>query len=396
MEQRESVLKKQIMDLRKQITEERNQAAVLLSKMKMETEDFQRNQALSVQKQQNFEAKKIELDKRIAELEIRVKEVEARKSKIEGEVEVLTNEYNALIDQHHTLEASQLKRIAELEPQHVSDTSNFKENSIKLEHIKRHTSEQSKRVNQFIESTKVMIAQTIEAKNDTVILTENFHELLVQLKSIEVLDEKTKATLIKQIERMQVSESAHNEFVAQRQQYADRIEAQLEDNCNVNTQLASRYRRLKYGIYGVKLDIMRNLDTKLEQMYNLKDKRQLKTLQNRMHAALRDFFIFKIKHSETKYDKLQVKKEDVADQIESLEELIQNSVHHVSRFLNNQIDFSEVRKMAMEKVRNEEQMEKEKRNTENQKIAIELAFTSGKKKAAKPLPPIGFSLVNAV
>ena len=117
----------------------------------------------------------------------------------------------------------------------------------------------------------------------------------MQLKSIEVLDEKTKATLIKQIERMQVSESAHNEFVAQRQQYADRIEAQLEDNCNVNTQLASRYRRLKYGIYGVKLDIMRNLDTKLEQMYNLKDKRQLKTLQNRMHAALRDFFIFKSK-----------------------------------------------------------------------------------------------------
>ena len=84
---------------------------------------------------------------------------------------MLTNEYNALIDQHHTLEASQLKRIAELEPQHVSNTSNFKENSIKLEHIKRHTSEQSKRVNQFIESTKVMIAQTIEAKNDTVILT---------------------------------------------------------------------------------------------------------------------------------------------------------------------------------------------------------------------------------
>lgn len=39
------------MDLKKQITEERNAAAVLLSKMKMETEDYVRAQSTAATKQ---------------------------------------------------------------------------------------------------------------------------------------------------------------------------------------------------------------------------------------------------------------------------------------------------------------------------------------------------------
>jgi hypothetical protein len=45
-------LKKQIMDLKKQISEERNGAAVLLSKMKMETEDFERTKLEADHKQE--------------------------------------------------------------------------------------------------------------------------------------------------------------------------------------------------------------------------------------------------------------------------------------------------------------------------------------------------------
>ena len=44
--------KKQIMDLKKQISEERNLAAVMLSKMKAETDDYQRAQQTAIIKQQ--------------------------------------------------------------------------------------------------------------------------------------------------------------------------------------------------------------------------------------------------------------------------------------------------------------------------------------------------------
>ena len=92
---------------------------------------------------------------------------------------------------------------------------------------------------------------------------------------------------------MTTTDDAHDGFMATREDYLIRIQEQLNDNCKANTELASRYRELKYGIYNVKLDIMRSLDAKLDQFTNMKDMRQLKSVQNRMHAALRDFFVFK-------------------------------------------------------------------------------------------------------
>ncbi len=109
------------------------------------------------------------------------------------------------------------------------------------------------------------------------------------------MEAKTEACLAEQIERMNTSDNGHNEFYKQRTDYYDRIQSQLADNCKYNKELATRYRQLKYGIYNARLEIMRNLDTKLEKMYNLKDKRQLKSLQDRMHTALRDFFTCKSK-----------------------------------------------------------------------------------------------------
>jgi len=129
------------------------------------------------------------------------------------------------------------------------------------------------------------------------IISELYKELAVQYEAVSVLEAKTQASLADQIERMLASDTCHDEFYKQRNKYFRRIQCQLEDNCNYNRELATRYRQLKYGIYNVRLDIMRNLDTKLDKMYNLKDKRQLKSLQDRMHTALRDFFICKSKRS---------------------------------------------------------------------------------------------------
>lgn len=115
----------------------------------------------------------------------------------------------------------------------------------------------------------------------------------MELKEIAVLDEKTKEALKNQMDRMEVSSKAHQEFIKGREEYCEKITKQLEDNCQANTELASRYRELKYGIYNIKVDILRNLDHRLDTMYNLKDKRQMKSLQLRMHTALKDFFAFK-------------------------------------------------------------------------------------------------------
>jgi molecular chaperone GrpE (heat shock protein) len=96
-----------------------------------------------------------------------------------------------------------------------------------------------------------------------------------------------------------------------------------------------------------------------------------------------------------------MKKEDVAEKIENLEGLLHSSVRHVTRFLHHQIDFSNVRKMSEEKVESKETMESQKIAKETEKLADEINRLREKsgvaiKKQPKPLPPIGFNLVNPV
>ncbi len=89
---------------------------------------------------------------------------------------------------------------------------------------------------------------------------------------------------------------------------------------------------------------------------------------------------------------MSVKKEDVANRIESLEELLHHSVDHISRFLHAQMDFSQVRQHAMQKVYKQELIE------QNQKNAIEekKASSEANSKFSNRKPMLAYNLVNAV
>lgn len=98
-------------------------------------------------------------------------EVEIRKTKIEAEVEVLSKELNVLLAEHKELETERLAQIAKLEPQHANNTINFNKNTDSLDHIKRHTIEQTNRVAEMKSSIKIMKEHTEKANAETVELT---------------------------------------------------------------------------------------------------------------------------------------------------------------------------------------------------------------------------------
>jgi hypothetical protein len=122
---------------------------------------------------------------------------------------------------------------------------------------------------------------------------EMYEELQIQCKSMSYLDNRVESLLKDQIKRMEMDDQEHLEYMAKRREYLEKLKLQLNDNCKLNTELASRYRDLKYDIYNVKLNILRDMEKKLGTFNNLKDKRQLKSLQERMHYALKDYFNYK-------------------------------------------------------------------------------------------------------
>ena len=76
------------------------------------------------------------------------------------------------------------------------------------------------------------------------------------------------------------------------------------------------------------------------------------------------------------------------------------STRHVTRFLHKQMDFSQVRRMAMEKVKKDEEEKLKKANDENKNTREVIMKLNGKVNVStmktKILPPIGMNLVNPV
>jgi hypothetical protein len=104
-------------------------------------------------------------------------------------------------------------------------------------------------------------------------------------------------------------------------------------------------------------------------------------------------YFVKVRHSENDLYHLNDQRIDVGDKIESIQKFLHNSVGHMTEFLDNQIDFSQVRQNAMQKVYKEELLEQQqkqqqaegKNNKNNSTVTVEkiIKTTNHSKKATK-------------
>lgn len=109
------------------------------------------------------------------------------------------------------------------------------------------------------------------------------------------MDKKSQKSLGEQIERIEQSETSHASLIEERTDYLEKLKEQLESNLDLNSELAARYREVKYDLYNHKLDTMRKIEIKLDNLVRVKDKRQLIVLRERMHTALKDYYNYKSK-----------------------------------------------------------------------------------------------------
>ena len=126
---------------------------------------------------------------------------------------------------------------------------------------------------------------------------KTFKEVSIQCDENKKLDMENKHTFDETNQRIERYEKNHLQYLEERNAYLNRLRNQLDEYLKLNKELASRYRYLKYDLYNVKFDLLRNIEYKLRTLLSVKDKRQMKILQERMHCALRDYFNYKSKYS---------------------------------------------------------------------------------------------------
>lgn len=100
-------------------------------------------------------------------MEVKVAAIEIRREKVEKETGDLDKELSTVIEDHLTLEARQLKLIAQLEPKQIDTSESYRKNKERLEHMKRHTIELDKKVAEMVESITVYRTKTAYSGDDT-------------------------------------------------------------------------------------------------------------------------------------------------------------------------------------------------------------------------------------
>lgn len=93
--------------------------------------------------------------------------------------------------------------------------------------------------------------------------------------------------------RLVSNSTFHEKLIAQRRTYLDELICTLNQCLDVNKQLASRYRTLKFEIWDERFSLMKKFEIKINRLLGVKDKRQMNALQVRMNQMLDDFFQFK-------------------------------------------------------------------------------------------------------
>lgn len=120
-------------------------------------------------------------------------------------------------------------------------------------------------------------------------------EVTTQREHAGYLDNLNRTSLQNTNDRMKNSEKSHLNQMSNRRKYLEKLNQQLKDYLEINKELASRYRFFKYYIYNRKISMIRAIGMRLDSYFSVTDQLQLKSLQERMHNALKDYFNYKSK-----------------------------------------------------------------------------------------------------
>jgi hypothetical protein len=136
------------------------------------------------------------------------------------------------------------------------------------------------------------VSVVVEEKSDKIIFLLSIiaDEISTQYEAAKKLDMQANKILQDTTGRMHGGDKAHLQHMKDRQAYFSDIQEKLANSLQLNQQLASKYRETKYSMYYTKIKLFLKIEKSLDIYTKVIDKRQMHTLQTRMHSLLQDYF----------------------------------------------------------------------------------------------------------
>jgi hypothetical protein len=275
--------------------EERQSTNQIISKMSAENVEYKLARKSEEEKRALFLKRKAEMEQRLRDFNLMIKQLTERKRVLEEELKVLREKLKSQLDLMAKRELELNERIKQCEPVHESNKEQQNMNEERLNHMKSHSTEMNNKIEEMKLSKQIMFKNIQKTKHAIEELTSKKNELAFKHEGVLKLNKELEKTLKETIQRLNSYESMHQVQFKDRSEYLKKLEAQLNDYLLYNRSLGIKYRRIKYDLFTKNMNLINKIELKLNTFVSLKDKRQIKVLQERMHEALNEYFLLRSK-----------------------------------------------------------------------------------------------------
>jgi chromosome segregation ATPase len=275
--------------------EERQSTNQIITKMSAENAEYKLARQNEEEKRALFLRRKAEMEQRLRDFNKMIEELTARKKTLEDELEALREKLQSMLDLLTKRELELNERIKQSEPIHESNKEQNRMNEERLNYMKSHSTEMNNKIGEMNLSKQIMSKNIQKTKHEIDELTSKKNELAFKYEGLFRMNKQSVQTLKGTLQRLNSYESMHKIQFQERSEYLRKLEAQLSDYLLFNRSLGIKYRRIKYDLFNQNMNLINKIEMKLNTFVNLKDKRQIKVLQERMHEALNEYFLLRSK-----------------------------------------------------------------------------------------------------
>ncbi|CAF1263266.1 unnamed protein product [Rotaria magnacalcarata] len=238
--------------------------------------------------------------------------------------------------------------------QHETASTTANELDTSLSHILTQTAYMRKHLIEMDESRAMMETLTTKIRGEIQTAEVDLAHENYNFGLVEVGEQEVVKVLQECLQRQSNADSLNKQLYKERSNYLSDKKVAIAKALLHNKELASSYRKTLYAYYGMKTCLMGKLEQRLDAVARVKDTRQLIELQERLHSALSLYFGIKNEYVEQQLDNLNRESHQNGLQLFQVQETIQLSVDHITKFLVEKVDFKAIHEEAMLKVHREE------------------------------------------
>ncbi|KAK3089571.1 hypothetical protein FSP39_004696 [Pinctada imbricata] len=374
--------------LRRQVKDEVHTRTVLVARIKSDSTDLSKYRTDNQVK--NEKAKKVADDvvNVVKDVETKVERLRSAKNEKKKQKDKLRGQLDETRKQEEESRKNFDEQLDEINPHHSHLKTDVLNLDKRLDHMEWKTDLMNKQMDDMDREQGTMDRLTKTTEKAIADLDEVLEELNLQLQAAQRIEDGIRVTYNQVLGRIKDNEAEHRKFKETRTRFLAETEVQKTRKLQINKELASKYRQLQNEYLVLKDKLLNNFDARVKLENAIKDSRQLKSLQKRMHGAMLEYFKYRGMYNKSELGRMENESDDNSNKVLELQAEMNTALAKISEFLETQMDGTTARKIAWQAIQNQQEEEAKQQQRAERRSTSELPPIRQSRDAASGPSPV--------